>query len=110
MRVLEGKVLLSASDLMRFQGCPHATAPDLAHLRGDGPQPRGHSEEMKLFRKRGDAHEAAYLERLKTAGRSVVEVQRSDLVKDAASTRDLLAQGATPRSGVQVSPEPFPSL
>jgi hypothetical protein len=34
-------VLLSASDLMRFAGCAHATTLDLALARGEGPGTRG---------------------------------------------------------------------
>lgn len=36
MRNLDGRILLSASDLMRFMGCAHATTLDLAHMRGAG--------------------------------------------------------------------------
>ncbi len=34
MKSTETGVLLSASDLMRFMGCQHATALDLAYLQG----------------------------------------------------------------------------
>ena len=37
----ESGVLLSASDLMRFAGCAHATTLDLAWLRGRGAAPAG---------------------------------------------------------------------
>ena len=36
MQDLDGRILLSASDLMRFTGCRHATWLDLLRLRGDG--------------------------------------------------------------------------
>jgi transposase InsO family protein len=35
MREFGGTFLFSASDLMRFMGCAHATTLDLMHLRGD---------------------------------------------------------------------------
>ena len=68
-------IRLSASDLMRFAGCAHATALDLDHLLGRGPEPVEDSEDAMLLQKRGDDHEAAYLECLRAAG-DVVEVSR----------------------------------
>ncbi|MCC5956239.1 MAG: TM0106 family RecB-like putative nuclease [Natronohydrobacter sp.] len=94
MRNLNGHILFSATDLMRFMGCAHATTLDLMRLRGVGPEPRADSEDAALLQKQGDAHEIAHLERLKTSGRSVVEIARSDLAGDAALTRETLAQGA----------------
>ena len=38
MREFGGTFLFSASDLMRFMGCAHATTLDLMHLRGDPRQ------------------------------------------------------------------------
>ena len=61
MREIDGEVLLSASDLMRFMGCAHATALDLARMRGQGPKPREDTEDAELLQKQGDAHEAAHL-------------------------------------------------
>lgn len=37
MRNLNGSTLMSATDLMRFMGCAHATTLDLAYMRGTGP-------------------------------------------------------------------------
>ncbi len=94
MRVLNGELLFSASDLMRFMGCRHAMALDLARLRGEGPEPRADSEDAELLQKQGDAHEAAHLARLKAGGRQVVEIARGDLAEDAEATRAALAEGA----------------
>lgn len=68
MRDLDGRIFLSASDLMRFMGCAHATTRDLALMRGTGPKSKGDSEDAALLQKQGDAHEAAHLARLKDAG------------------------------------------
>jgi uncharacterized protein len=83
MRDLDGRIFLSASDLMRFMGCAHATTLDLAYMRGTGPEPRDDSEDAALLQKQGDAHEAAHLARLNAAGRGVVEIARSDLTRNA---------------------------
>ena len=76
MRQIGTEILLSASDLMRFMGCAHATTLDLAFLNGSGPKPREANDEEALLQKHGDAHEVAHLERLRKQGKSVVEVRR----------------------------------
>jgi len=93
MRDVDGRMLLSATDLMRFMGCMHATALDLAYMRGDGPVPREDSDDAALLQKQGDNHEAAHLAKLKASGASVVEIARSDLAGNARETRLALAQG-----------------
>lgn len=94
MRKLESEVLLSATDLMRFMGCAHATALDLMRLRGEGPQPREDSDDALLLQKHGDLHELAHLERLKASGRQVVEIERGELARDIEATRLALQSGA----------------
>lgn len=93
MRDVGGQILFSATDLMRFMGCAHATTLDLSRLRGQGPDPREDSEDAALLQKQGDAHEAAHLARLGAAGRGIVEIARGDLVQNAATTRAALAAG-----------------
>lgn len=93
VREADGRILLSASDLMRFMGCTHATALDLAYMRGNGPMPREDSDDAALLQKQGDAHEAAHLAKLKASGVSVVEIARSDLAANAETTRAALAEG-----------------
>jgi predicted RecB family nuclease len=93
MRDVGGQILFSATDLMRFMGCAHATTLDLSRLRGEGPEPREDSEDAALLQKQGDAHEAAHLARLNAAGRGIVEISRGDLVQNAATTRAALAAG-----------------
>lgn len=45
MRDLDGRIFLSATDLMRFMSCAHATTLDLAHMRGTGPAPGEDTED-----------------------------------------------------------------
>lgn len=94
MRNLGGTILFSATDLMRFMGCAHATTLDLMRLRGEGPEPGEDSEDAALLQKQGDAHEAAHLEKLKSAGKAVLEIPRGDLFADAQATQAALVQGA----------------
>ncbi|MCU9840543.1 hypothetical protein OEZ49_22610 [Ruegeria sp. WL0004] len=93
MRNLDGDILFSATDLMRFMGCAHATTLDLMHLRGEGPEPGESTEDAVLLQKQGDAHEAAYLERLRASGKTVIEIARGDLACNAEATRSALEGG-----------------
>lgn len=95
MRRFEGRVLLSATDLMRFMGCAHATYLDLEYLNGaHGLTPCEDSEDAALLQARGNAHEKAHLEALKARGLKVLEIERGDLTENASLTRDLLGCGA----------------
>ncbi|MFZ2994592.1 TM0106 family RecB-like putative nuclease [Sphingobium sp.] len=94
MRTIGNSILFSATDLMRFVGCAHATVLDLAYMRGEPLIPRQDSEDAALLQRQGDAHEAAHLETLKDAGHGVVEIARGDLAQNADETRAALAQGS----------------
>lgn len=97
-----GSIIFSASDLMRFQGCRHATALDLAALgagAGDaspGLRPAEASETAKLLQKKGDAHERAYLQDLAAAGIGVheIETKRATFASAHAMTIAALRSGA----------------
>jgi uncharacterized protein len=93
--IVEGReVLLSASDLMRFMSCQHATALDLCYAKGELLEPTEDAEDVKLLQKQGDEHESRYLSVLKGKGRSVVELTRDRGLAPAAQvTRAALASG-----------------
>jgi predicted RecB family nuclease len=76
-------IILSASDLTRFQGCVHASALDLRHLNGELLTPAEDSATAKLIQAKGHKHEAAFLESLKSAGKSVITIE-----KDKHSSND----------------------
>ena len=93
MRAIGDNIFLSATDLMRFMGCAHATTLDLSHSRGTGPEPGENTEDAALLQKQGDAHEAAHLAQLNEAGRTVVEIERGKLGENVEATRAALAEG-----------------
>jgi uncharacterized protein len=93
MREFGGGLLFSASDLMRFMGCRHATTLDLAYMNKTGPKPREDSEDAALLQKQGDAHERRHLEKLRAEVRSVVEIPRDNLVADVSATCEALTSG-----------------
>src|SRR3954454_1697660 len=95
MRVEGQEVLLSASDLMRFMSCRHATGLDLRYARGEPLVPADDTEDAKILQKQGDDHEARYLSKLKSEGRSVIEFGRDGgLAAVAQATHAALSKGS----------------
>ncbi|MRG67126.1 TM0106 family RecB-like putative nuclease [Rhizobium pusense] len=76
MRKIDDALRLSASDLMRFKGCRHATALDLRLIEVGDLEPRKDSTEAELLQRQGDEHELAFLEQIKASGRRVVEIPK----------------------------------
>ena len=70
MQRREDAIVLSPSDLMRFQGCAHATTLDLRRLNGEALVPAEDSASAQLIQAKGDAHELAFLDTLKSSGDS----------------------------------------
>ncbi|WP_292465368.1 TM0106 family RecB-like putative nuclease [Mesorhizobium sp.] len=86
---------LSASDLMRFMACSHATRLDLAFLAGQGPQPTDDGEDAVLLQRYGDAHEAAHLAQLERSGARIIRIEKDGVAFDEAikATLEALRQG-----------------
>ena len=70
MRHFEGGKLFSASDLVGFLGCHHATAQDIRQL--SSPVGRAPDDpQTELLRQKGLEHERQYLEELRGNGLSI---------------------------------------
>ncbi|HWO16637.1 MAG TPA: TM0106 family RecB-like putative nuclease [Solirubrobacterales bacterium] len=99
MQVLDGQLVVSASDLNNFLACEHLTTLDLARARGEIEAPSDRGADAELVARKGDEHEARYLESLKAEGREVVEItlpvdgSRSALEAAAAQTEEALRAG-----------------
>ena len=76
MRLVGGAMRLSASDLMRFKGCRHATALDLRLVEIGDLRPCEDGAEAELLQRQGDEHELTFLGSLKAQGRTVVEIPK----------------------------------
>lgn len=63
-----GMTLYSASDLVNFVGCAHASAFDLHQLDAPVALPPD-DDQARLLQEKGLEHERAYLERLRGCGR-----------------------------------------
>src|SRR5262249_29018610 len=67
------RVIFSATDLINYLGCQHATFLDLEHLGQPEPSVEPDPTE-ELLKRKGIEHEQRYLAFLKSQGREVVEV------------------------------------
>jgi predicted RecB family nuclease len=87
-------LIFSATDLVNFLGCRHATFLDRRNL--DEPIALGEEDPLLvLLQEKGIAHERRYLERLKTEGREVVEIAGRGLPADRhAATIEAMRAGA----------------
>lgn len=94
MQVNGGKLLFSASDLVTFLGCRHATFLDLKAAQGGPKAPEQHDAQTELLQQKGLEHEAAYLERLRSDGLTVEEIPSSATLDErVASTRAAMQRG-----------------
>src|SRR4029077_5972128 len=89
MQILGGRLLLSATDLVNFLGCRHATFLDLRDLTEHVEIPERDAATVLIFEK-GIEHETRHLASLKARGFSVVEIpgEGFDLDERTALTRE----------------------
>src|SRR5882724_8417076 len=95
MQILAGRLLLSATDLVNFLGCRHATYLDLRDLTDPVEIPARDAATVLIFEK-GIEHEKRHLASLKARGLSVVEVPSEgfDIAERTALTRKVMRAGA----------------
>ena len=74
---IQGRLILSATDLVKFAACEHLTQLELAAAADAIQQPEEHNELAEVLQKRGAEHELRYLEFLRKSGRDVVELPGS---------------------------------
>ncbi len=79
MQLIEGTLIVSATDLVGYLNCDHLATLELGRAEGRWERPVRFDPEIELMQERGAAHEQAYLERLRAAGRSIHEIQVAEL-------------------------------
>jgi predicted RecB family nuclease len=100
MRLLDGRLIFSPSDLTKFTRCAHTTTLDLGDLRGT-LQPfagKRRSLHTEFIVRKGTEHESNYIENLARAGNDVLHINaerstREDLVNAEAATLDAMRAG-----------------
>ena len=94
MQSNSGELLFSASDLVTFLGCRHATLLDLKAAQGGPKPPEQHDAQTELLQQKGLEHEAAYLERLRSEGLAVETISSSATLDErVAATRAAMQRG-----------------
>jgi predicted RecB family nuclease len=88
MQLRDGHLALSPSDLSGHLACAHLTTLQLRAMRGELVKPVLDSPHRELIFRKGNEHEAVYLERLRAAGRTIVELPTPD---DEAFDTDIAA-------------------
>ena len=88
MRLDKGLLRLSASDVANFVACGHLTRLDLLRARGEIQPPRAFDVGFEDLVARGEAHEAAVLQRFRAVGWHVAEIPEEP---EADATRATLA-------------------
>ncbi|HET9851608.1 MAG TPA: TM0106 family RecB-like putative nuclease, partial [Candidatus Limnocylindrales bacterium] len=102
MQLIDGRPVYAATDLVGFLACSHRLALERAALAGLVEKPVRNDPAIDLIARRGEAHEARYLEELRAAGRRVVEITKGgdfdsrgeELRAAAASTVAAMRDGA----------------
>ena len=96
MKKESGTPVYSATDLIAFLGCAHATALDMQVLEGSlaaGGEKK--DAYLEILKAKGDEHEARHLEQLKRKGRSVIEIPRDgSLASKTEATHRAMREGA----------------
>ena len=80
MQFVDGTVIVSATDLVGFLECDHLTTLELGRIAGRWERPHQREDpEVLLLQERGDAHERAFLERLRSDGKTIREIDKESL-------------------------------
>jgi len=96
MRLFQGELLHSASDLSNFLSCEHLEALNLRALLDPehSPAPCADSEDVELIQNHGFAHEARYLELLRRSGRQVTELKDLGCLRESVqATEEAMRRG-----------------
>ena len=97
MQLFGGRLVLSPSDLNDYVECEHLTALAREVALGTERRPHVPDQYAELLRRKGEAHETAYLNSLRAGGRQVVDVlppDRWDFATAARNTLDAMRAGA----------------
>jgi uncharacterized protein len=78
MRFDDGRLAFSPTDLVAFVACPHLTALELRVARAELERPFRPNPYADLIRRKGDEHEAQYLEQLERERRRIVRLDFAD--------------------------------
>jgi uncharacterized protein len=76
VQLIDGSLIVSATDLVGFLECDHLVTLELLRARDEIEKPFRDDPQLKLIQERGYEHERRYIAQLETEGRTVVEMPR----------------------------------
>jgi uncharacterized protein len=79
LKVSNGKLAISASDLVGYLNCNHLSALDIDVVNGAREKPQHYDPLLELLKERGNQHEQAYLDHLKQSGFEYVCIDGVDI-------------------------------
>jgi predicted RecB family nuclease len=79
LKVSNGKIAISASDLVGYLNCNHLSALDIDVVNGAREKPQHYDPLLELLKERGNKHEQAYLDHLKQSGFDYVCIDGVDI-------------------------------
>src|SRR6516225_144564 len=94
MRVRQGTVTVSATDLTNHLSCRHLTTLDLRLARGDIAEPSWENPHLRVMQQRGLEHEKAYVESLRSKGLAVVDLSHEPEESASEATWAAMKGGA----------------
>ncbi|MET4001226.1 TM0106 family RecB-like putative nuclease [Marinobacterium sp. MBR-109] len=95
MKQLDGRLQLSASDLVGHLNCDHLTALNVQVATGALSKPDYYDPLLEILRERGFKHEQAYIEYLESEGLNAIRIDGVDITDDAVTaTLDAMSAGA----------------
>ena len=97
MKISNGQLKLSASDLVGYLNCNYLSALDLEVAGGAREKPKHYDPLLELLKERGNLHEKAYLDHLQKGGYAYVSIDGVDI-----SDTSVEATLAAMRSGAQI--------
>ena len=75
MQLIDGTIIVSATDLVGYLACDHLATLELERMAGIREKPPHRTDpELELLQEHGEAHERAYLERHRAAGRTIHDI------------------------------------
>src|SRR5262249_28625700 len=74
MQILEGRLILSATDMVGHLACEHLTRLELGSARGEWKRPVHEDPELDLLQKKRAEHEQRCLERFQEEGSDIVRL------------------------------------
>lgn len=95
MYLSDGELVVSASDLNDYTACRHLLRLNLEYACRERQRPSERDPTAEIVARKGDEHEAAYLDSLRAEGRGVVEIDQEGSVEQAAErTLEAMRSGA----------------